>query len=113
MSAQQTKDLLRVVPVPCKLDGCDCEEAAAATSEPESYLETFTVMSPKGWVGPDYQARDSDDAAAQAEADGYEIVDVMDFTLVTPDEAPYDLPEPPDLTGLDESSSIHQPYNHP
>lgn len=94
MDAQQTKDLLLAGIARCELDECDCVETAAAAGSAESYLETFTVMSPSGWTGPSYQARDSDDAAAQAERDGYEIVDVMNFTLVTPDEKPYDLPEP-------------------
>lgn len=96
MDAQQTKDLLRMQAAG-QPDGPG-EEATPAG--PQSYLETYTVMSPSGWTGPSYQARDSDEAAAQAEAAGYEIIDVQDFTLVTPDEAPYDLPEPPDLTEL-------------
>jgi hypothetical protein len=84
MSAQQTKDLLRVKPDPCPCGGCVAGDPCDA--DPQSYLETFTVMSPRGWTGPSYQARDSDDAAAQAERDGYPIVDVQEFTLVTPDE---------------------------
>jgi hypothetical protein len=89
MDAQQTKDLLRMQAAG-QPDGPGEE---AAQPGPQSCLETYTVMAPSGWTGPSYQARDSDEAAAQAETAGYPIVDVQDFTLVTPDEPPYDLTE--------------------
>jgi hypothetical protein len=46
----------------------------------------YTVMSPSGWTGPSYERDDPEEAAQAAEADGYEVIDVMDSTLVVPDE---------------------------
>lgn len=40
-------------------------------------MSLFTIMSPKGWVGPEYQADSDEEAERMAAQDGYEVLDYI------------------------------------
>lgn len=45
-------------------------------------MTTYRTMTVGGLYGKDYQAADAEAAATQAEADGYDVLDIMDEILV-------------------------------
>jgi hypothetical protein len=47
----------------------------------------YTVMSPDGMTGPSYVADDPEVAAQNAEADGFEILDIQDNYLVVANDS--------------------------
>lgn len=49
-------------------------------------LTTYRTMTPGGIYGKAYPAATAEAATAAAEADGYEVLDVMDDLLVIPDD---------------------------
>lgn len=58
-------------------------------------MATYVTMTPKGGYGSSYQAESWEAATAQAEADGYEVLDWTEHgserVLVIPDDPPLDL----------------------
>lgn len=49
----------------------------------------WKIMSPMGWCGPVYLAKDADTAIILAKLDGYDVIDVMDDVLVVADEGDF------------------------
>jgi hypothetical protein len=40
-------------------------------------MSLFTIMSPKGWTGPSYEAGSPEEAERMAAEDGYEVIDYI------------------------------------